>query len=45
MKGTIWIAPGVDLTEPGCPEWADIAEESCAELARMLEEAKAERKS
>ena len=27
MKGTITIAPGVDLTEPPCPEWADLADE------------------
>jgi hypothetical protein len=38
MKGTVWIAPGVDLTAPACPEWAVIAEESSAELARMLDE-------
>jgi hypothetical protein len=38
MKGTLWTAPGVDLTAPACPEWSDIAEESCAELARMLHE-------
>jgi hypothetical protein len=25
MKGTITIAPGVDLTEPADPEWGDIA--------------------
>ena len=27
MKGTITIAPGVDLTEPAFPEWADLIEE------------------
>jgi hypothetical protein len=43
MKGMLLIAPGTDLTEPACPEWADIAEESCAELAEMLDEAKARR--
>jgi len=26
MKGTVTVAPGVDLTEPADPEWADIAE-------------------
>ena len=25
MKGTVWIAPGVDLTEPADPEWGRIA--------------------
>jgi hypothetical protein len=44
MKGTVTIAPGVDLTEPACPEWGDIAEESIAELARMLEEARGEKR-
>lgn len=27
MKDVTWIAPGVDLTEPACPEWADIIDE------------------
>lgn len=27
MKGTFTIAPGVDLTEPAMPEWADLIEE------------------
>lgn len=27
MKGTMTIAPGVDLTEPAFPEWADLIEE------------------
>ena len=27
MKGTIVIAPGVDLTEPAMPEWADLIDE------------------
>ena len=27
MKGMTTIAPGVDLTEPACPEWADLIEE------------------
>jgi len=27
MKGTFTIAPGVDLTEPTCPEWADLIDE------------------
>lgn len=26
LKGTITIAPGVDLTEPAFPEWADLIE-------------------
>jgi hypothetical protein len=38
MKGTLTIAPGVDLTEPACPEWADIAEESSIELGKLIEE-------
>ena len=25
MKGTIWIAPGTDLTQPACPEWGEVA--------------------
>jgi hypothetical protein len=25
MKGTVWIAPGVDLTEPADPEWGERA--------------------
>jgi hypothetical protein len=25
MKGTIWIAPGVDLTKPAMPEWGEVA--------------------
>jgi hypothetical protein len=27
MKGTFTIAPGVDLTEPAMPEWADLIEQ------------------
>jgi hypothetical protein len=27
MKGVTWIAPGVDLTKPAMPEWADLIEE------------------
>jgi hypothetical protein len=27
MKGTVTIAPGVDLTEPAMPEWADLVDE------------------
>jgi hypothetical protein len=27
MKGVISVAPGVDLTEPAFPEWADLIEE------------------
>ena len=26
LKGTVFIPPGVDLTEPADPDWADIAE-------------------
>jgi hypothetical protein len=25
LRGTIWIAPGVDLTEPADPAWGEIA--------------------
>jgi hypothetical protein len=25
MKGTVWIAPGVDLTEPADPHWGEVA--------------------
>jgi hypothetical protein len=25
MKGTIWIAPGTDLTKPAMPEWGEVA--------------------
>jgi hypothetical protein len=45
MKGTVTIAPGTDLTQPACPEWADIAEESCEELARMIEQERRDRKA
>ncbi len=24
MKGTVWIAPGTDLTEPAMPEWGEV---------------------
>lgn len=27
LKGTVRIAPGVDLTEPAFPEWADLLDE------------------
>jgi hypothetical protein len=27
MKDVTWVAPGVDLTEPACPEWADLIEQ------------------
>jgi hypothetical protein len=23
LKGTVWIAPGTDLTQPADPEWGD----------------------
>lgn len=26
LAGLLIVAPGVDLTEPACPEWSDIAE-------------------
>jgi hypothetical protein len=25
LKGTIWIAPGTDLTEPADPEWGEVS--------------------
>jgi hypothetical protein len=25
MKGTVWIAPGTDLTKPAMPEWGEVA--------------------
>ena len=25
MKGTVWIAPGTDLTQPADPEWGEVA--------------------
>jgi hypothetical protein len=25
LKGTVWVAPGVDLTQPADPEWGDHA--------------------
>jgi hypothetical protein len=27
MRDVTTIAPGVDLTEPACPEWADLIDE------------------
>jgi hypothetical protein len=24
MKGTVWIAPGTDLTQPAMPEWGEV---------------------
>ena len=30
MRGLVTIAPGVDLTEPADPDWADIAEAKAA---------------
>jgi len=27
LKGLVHIPPGVDLTEPACPEWADLLDE------------------
>jgi len=27
LAGTVAIAPGVDLMEPACPEWADMIED------------------
>lgn len=26
LKGTVTVMPGVDLTQPACPEWADLVE-------------------
>ena len=42
MKGTITIAPGVDLTEPACPEWAEIIEEKYSSLDVFLADIKEE---
>jgi hypothetical protein len=25
LKGTVWIAPGTDLTQPSDPEWGEVA--------------------
>jgi hypothetical protein len=25
MKGTVWIAPGTDLTQPADPDWGEVA--------------------
>jgi hypothetical protein len=25
MKGTVWTAPGTDLTQPAMPEWGEVA--------------------
>jgi len=25
LKGTVWIAPGTDLTQPADPEWGEVA--------------------
>jgi hypothetical protein len=25
MRGTVWIAPGTDLTQPADPDWGDVA--------------------
>jgi hypothetical protein len=40
MKGTVSVAPGVNLIEPACPEWAEIAEEKCARLEMVLKAAR-----
>jgi hypothetical protein len=29
LKGTVRVAPGVDLTAPADPEWADRLDETC----------------
>jgi hypothetical protein len=34
LKGTVHIAPGVDLTEPADPEWADLIENKYGPEAR-----------
>ena len=42
MKGTLTIAPGVDLTEPACPEWAEIIEQKYSSLEAFLTDTKDE---
>lgn len=42
MKGTIAIAPGVDLTEPASPEWPEIIEEKYSSLEAFLGDTKDE---
>ena len=34
LKGTAFIPPGVDLTEPADPDWADISEGNAIPPAR-----------
>jgi len=34
LKGTTFIPPGVDLTQPADPDWADISEQDSAPSAR-----------
>jgi len=29
LKGVAFVPPGVDLTEPADPDWADIADANC----------------
>jgi hypothetical protein len=39
MKGTLTIAPGVDLTEPACPEWGADADKKYgpdSELGKLM---------
>jgi hypothetical protein len=45
MKGTLWVAPGVDLTEPACPEWDELIEEKLARIEEMLNAAKKDEKT
>lgn len=35
MKGTLTIAPGVDLTEPTCPDWEAYAERKYGPNSRL----------
>jgi hypothetical protein len=35
MKGTVAIAPGVDLTEPTCPDWEAYAERKYGPKSRL----------
>lgn len=42
MKGIVTIAPGVDLTEPACPEWVEIIEQKYASLEAFLADTKDE---
>jgi hypothetical protein len=39
MKDVTWVAPGVDLTEPAFPEWADFIEEKYGKDAQNAQSA------